>query len=615
MGGNRGQRIQDRGLRNRGRGKGMIDVRDLEFSYRLRDGGRLMALKGVSLKISEGETVAIIGSNGSGKSTLARCLNGLLVPQSGEVWVDGLDVRQRTNWDDVRRRVGMVFQNPDNQIVSTTVEREIAFGLENLAIPSGLLRDRVEEVLDQFHLLDFRQRPPHLLSGGEKQRLSIAAVLAMRPKYLILDEPTSLLDPVGRREVRELLGRLCADGQVSVVHITQFPEEAAESPRVLVLHKGKLVMEGCPDEVFSQGDRLAQLGLRPPFPVELANRLEKAGVSMPKPIHDLDELAVGIFSLPRFGNVRRMVVEKEERTLDTEGLGPGEMGEERIRAEKLCYRYNPGLPTENIALRGASLSIRRGELVGLVGPIGSGKSTLVQHLNALLRPSSGRVVVDGQGVSEKERDLQKLRQKVGLVFQFPEKQLFEETVYDDVAYGPRNLNLSDGEVDQRVRKALHLVGLDVNHFARRSPFDLSGGEQRRVAIAGVLALGPEVLILDEPFVGLDPRGCDQILEILRQLRSQGTAIVLITHNMDLVVSLADRLVVMEEGTVAEDDTPWAIFAKGERVGQLGIDLPLASQLMVQLRKRGWTVETPLLTMEQALKEILDHQSSGVATDL
>jgi len=166
MGGNRGQRIQDRGLRNRGRGKGMIDVRDLEFSYRLRDGGRLMALKGVSLKISEGETVAIIGSNGSGKSTLARCLNGLLVPQSGEVWVDELDVRQRTNWDDVRRRVGMVFQNPDNQIVSTTVEREIAFGLENLAIPSGLLRDRVEEVLDQFHLLDFRQRPPHLLSGG-----------------------------------------------------------------------------------------------------------------------------------------------------------------------------------------------------------------------------------------------------------------------------------------------------------------------------------------------------------------------------------------------------------------------------------------------------------------
>jgi energy-coupling factor transport system ATP-binding protein len=435
----------------------------------------------------------------------------------------------------------------------------------------------------------------------------------MRPKYLILDEPTSLLDPVGRREVRELLQRLCADGQVSVVHITQFPEEAAESQRVLVLHEGELVMEGCPDEVFSQGDRLAQLGLRPPFPVELVNRLEKAGISLPKPVHDLDDLAAGIVCLSEFSNVRRKEAEKKGSALDSERLGSVQIGEGRIRAEKLCYRYNPGLPTESIALRGADLSIRGGEVVGLVGPIGSGKSTLVQHLNALLRPSSGRVLVDGHGVSEKEGDLQKLRQKVGLVFQFPEKQLFEETVYDDVAYGPRNLNLSDQEVEQRVRMALNLVGLDVNHFARRSPFDLSGGEQRRVAIAGVLALQPEVLILDEPFVGLDPRGCEQILEILRQLREQETAIVLITHSMDLVVSLADRLVVMEEGTVAEDGIPPAIFASQERVAQLGIDLPLASQLMVQLRKRGWTVETPLLTMEQAVEVILKHLSTGVCS--
>jgi len=240
----------------------------------------------------------------------------------------------------------------------------------------------------------------------------------------------------------------------------------------------------------------------------------------------------------------------------------------------------------------------------MVGPIGSGKSTLVQHLNALLEPTSGRVLVDGRSLSYKEHDLQKLRQKVGLVFQFPERQLFEETVYEDVAFGPRNLKLPEDQVDRRVRESLQLVGLDVDLFAARSPFDLSGGEQRRVAIAGVLALEPEVLILDEPFVGLDPRGCGQIIDILQELRRAGVTVVLITHNMDLVVSLADRLVVMREGAVAQDDLPAAVFSSPRRVAQLGIDLPRATKLMVELGKKGWLVETPVLTMEQALEEIL-----------
>jgi energy-coupling factor transporter ATPase len=585
----------------------MIEVHDLEFSYRLKDGDRLPALRGISLQISQGESVAIIGSNGSGKSTLARCLNALLVPQRGEVKVDGLNVGQRTNWEHIRRRVGMIFQNPDNQIVSTTVEREIAFGLENLALPAEQLRARVEEVIRQFHLSDLRHRPPHLLSGGEKQRLSIAAVVAMRPKYLILDEPTSLLDPVGRREVRELLQRLFAQGEVTLVHITQFPEEAAEARRVLVLHEGELVMEGSPQEVFAQGDRLETFGLRQPFSMELADRLREAGVSLPGPVRELDDLVVGILALPKRERIPRDDHEGREGGRPKK-LHHAQMGQERIRAEDLCYRYSPGLPTERIALRDVNLCIGRGELMGLVGPIGSGKSTLVQHLNALLRPSSGRVLVDGRCLDYGEDELQKLRQKVGLVFQFPEKQLFEETVYEDVAFGPRNLKLPEDEVDRRVRQSLQLVGLDVDRFAPRSPFDLSGGEQRRVAIAGVLALGPEMLILDEPFVGLDPGGCGQILDILRQLRRKEVTVVLITHNMDLAVSLADRLVVMREGTIIEDHSPGEVFASPKRVAQLGIDLPQAAQLMAELGKRGWPVDSPVLTMEQALEVILDNLS-------
>ncbi len=587
----------------------MIEVRDLHFSYRLKEDGRIAALQGISLRITRGQSVAIIGPNGSGKSTLGLCLNGLLVPQQGQVTVDGLDVRNRKDLEEIRRRVGMVFQNPDNQIVSTTVEREIAFGLENLALPGEALRARVEEVLDQFHLRDLRHRPPHLLSGGEKQRLAIAAVMAMRPTYLVLDEPTSLLDPAGRREVRNLLEKLSAEAGVAVIHITQFPEEAAEAQRVLVLREGELAMEGSPEEVFARGEQLARWGLKAPFPMELAAMLKQAGLPIPEPVLDVEDLAAGILALPRSTVSVPGESEKDRAGERSEELDIHKTGEERIRVEDLCYRYSPGLPTERLALQDVNLSLYRGQMVGLVGSIGSGKTTLVQHLNALLEPTSGRVLVDGRTVSQNRKDLRRLRQRVGLVFQFPEKQLFEETVYDDVAFGPRNLDLPQDQVDGRVREALGLVGLDAERFASRSPFDLSGGEQRRVAIAGVLALRPEVLILDEPFVGLDPRGCDQILETLRQLRHNDVSIVLITHNMDLVVSLADRLVVMSEGTVAMDEEPIEVFSDPERVATLGIDLPQASRLMVKLRQQGWRVETPVLTMEQALQVILDQLSA------
>ena len=575
----------------------MIKVQNMSFSYELRDGQSLQALKGISLEIREAESVAIIGSNGSGKSTLALCLNGLLIPQSGQVRVDGLEVRPGKDLEEIRRRVGMIFQNPDNQIISTTVEREIAFGLENLAYPQEQLRARVEEILEQFHLVPFRHRPPHMLSGGEKQRLSIAAVLAMRPSYLILDEPTSLLDPLSRMEVRQLLTRLRDREKVTVVHITQFPEEAAQAQRVLVLHGGELVMEGPPQEVFRQGERLAQLGLKPPFAVDLAHRLRMTGMDLTGPVDCLEALAGSIADIGRRASSARGRTNKSDRG-DARIPGP-----ERIRTEDLCHRYNPGLPTERIALKQVNLSIRQGEVVGLVGAIGSGKSTLVQHLNALLEPFSGKVLVDGQRINEKGIDLQKLRQKVGLVFQFPEKQLFEETVHDDVAFGPRNLGLPEAEADQRVYKALELVGLETDRFAGRSPFDLSGGEQRRVAIAGVLALEPELLILDEPFVGLDPGGCEQILDIIGQLRDQGKTIILITHHMDLLAPIADRLVVMKEGGVAADDTPGAVFDTPEHAAELGIELPQAVELSLLLKEQGWDVTTPALSVEQAVEMI------------
>jgi len=600
----------------------VIEIKHLRYRYRLDDDTGLEALRSISAVFQPDESVAIVGTNGSGKSTLALCLNGLLQPSAGRVLVDGLDVAEKPKLSEIRRLVGMVFQNPDNQIISTTVEREIAFGLENLAVPAGELRERVEQVLDQFHLRPFRDRPPHLLSGGEKQRLAIAAVLAMRPRYLILDEPTSLLDPVSQREVGELIDRLHRSGEVAVVHITQFPEEAARAQRVLVLHRGELVMEGPPEAVFSRQEDLARLGLRPPFAQELAGRLRGRGVELgERSVTGLEDLAERLDGLAEHGMETGVEhgssgLPKGESRVDRKTAGtpqprssaswrpkklsrPDETVPERIRCEDLWYRYHAGLPTEQVALQGVDLTIRRGELIGLVGSIGSGKSTLVQHFNGLLQPSRGRVLVDGVEVGKVKKALAEIRRRVGLVFQFPEKQLFEETVFEDVAFGPRNAGLSDEQVGNRVHNALEQVGLDADRFAGRSPFDLSGGEQRRVAIAGVLAQEPEILILDEPFVGLDPQGCRQIQRILRQLHQGGATLMLISHHMDLVASLVDRLVVMQDGKVAADDAPRAIFGNADRTAELGIELPQPARLSGLLKRRGWKIEAPALTLEEA----------------
>ncbi len=263
----------------------MIEVSGVSYSYPATDGRSALALDRVSLRIEEGESLGLIGANGSGKTTLARCLNALVIPTQGVVLVDGLDTRDPANHLAIRQRVGMVFQNPDNQLVSATVEREIAFGLENLGVPYQEMHARVDRALAEFDLERYRHHPPHLLSGGEKQRVALAAVMAMRPKYVILDEPTSLLDPQGREAVVEMVQRLhrereeSASGvRVSTLLISQYPEEVLGVDRLLVMHRGRLVMEGPPEQVFQQVERLHELGLEPPVEYELEHLFARHGL-------------------------------------------------------------------------------------------------------------------------------------------------------------------------------------------------------------------------------------------------------------------------------------------------------------------------------------------------
>ncbi len=256
----------------------MIEIHHIHYNYP-HDGGHHRALYDISLRIDAGESLAIMGANGSGKSTLAKCLNGLLIPTRGKVCVDGLDTSDPQNWPQIRRRVGMIFQNPDNQIVSATVEREIAFGLENIGLPYEAMHIRVEEMLNRFKLTKFRHKSPHYLSGGEKQRLALAAVLAMQPQYLILDEPTSLLDPLTRSEIIAYINDLhhqpaLAGGKnMSMIFVTQFPEEALYFDRLLILHQGSLVYDGPPKSVFTDIEKINAWGLRPPLEYQLQHLL------------------------------------------------------------------------------------------------------------------------------------------------------------------------------------------------------------------------------------------------------------------------------------------------------------------------------------------------------
>ncbi|MCF6461701.1 energy-coupling factor transporter ATPase [Clostridium sp. Cult3] len=281
-----------------------------------------------------------------------------------------------------------------------------------------------------------------------------------------------------------------------------------------------------------------------------------------------------------------------------------------INIENLNYVYNPGTPFEKKALKNINLNIKKGDFVGLIGHTGSGKSTLVQHLNGLIKPTSGKIIVDGIDITSKDANLKEIRQKVGLVFQYPEHQLFEETIYKDIAFGPKNLGLEDDEIEKRVKKAMELVGLDYNSLKDRSPFELSGGQKRRVAIAGVLAMKPEVLVLDEPTAGLDPRGRDEILgRIQRIYEEEGVTIILVSHSMEDIARLVNRIIVMHNGEIAMEGSTKDVFREAEKLEQMGLGIPQITSFMRQYKSKGNKVKDDIVTVEEAKEEILNYLRS------
>ena len=565
--------------------------------------GGTVALDDVSLTVARGERLCVLGANGSGKSTLASVICGLLAPDDGEVELVGERVCAGGTPDiqayrRARRSLGLVFQNPDDQIVTSVVEDDVAFGPENLSVARDQIAERVARELHRVALDDYAKADPARLSGGQKQRVAIAGALAMEPAVLVLDEPGSLLDVRGRAAIVRVMGRLARAG-TTLVHVTHFMEEALEADRVVVLDHGRIVLEGTPEEVFSHGAELTELGLEVPFAARLSQRLGLSWTCSEKDV--VDQLAGAPVCKTGPGpDSHTFLMPSPGGAGDLCESGPGPV----LQVEHASFSYGRA----RRALDDVTLSIRRGTSTAIIGQTGSGKSTLLRLLCGLEVPDSGRVVVGGSDTSTR-RGRKAVRRIVGYVMQHPERQLFAESVEKDVAFGPENLRLPAGEVDRRVSAALELVGLQGRRAA--SPFALSGGQRRLCALAGILAMEPEVLILDEPTAGLDPRGRAMLRRVLARLRERGITLVQVTHSME-DAARADRVIALDQSRLVAEGTPHEVFSRDseQRLALSGLGIPRSLRVARELERRGWPALGEPLTTDQLVAAIAGEAPSA-----
>lgn len=466
-----------------------VSLQKVRFSY---DGGKTWILDGIDLEIAYGQRIAIIGKNGSGKSTLAKIIAGLSSPDSGIVTLCGIKVFEANNVDSkayqkARESIGALFQSPEDQIVTTVVEDDVAFGLENLCASKEFMKQNISNALRAVNMENHRFSDPSNMSGGQQQRVAIASSIATKSKLLVLDEPTSMLDSCAKEDVNKLFDKLQTSG-TTIVQVTHKISECKNADRILMLENGKL-----------------------------------RDVSL----LELDEF---------FTEKSPAVIESKSMTENVENSNTA------IEISNLRLSYSKN---QAPILCDYSLSVKSGEIVAIMGKNGCGKSTLAKAICALIKYDSGSICVNGIKISEKtsKSQMREIRKNIGYVMQLPEQQLFAQTVFEDVAYGPKNFGLEGRELHSRVLSALK--SLHIEHLAQKSPFELSGGQQRLVAIAGILACNPKILVLDEPTAGLDFEYAKIVLKILSDLHNKGVTIIVITHDLNEAKSLGARIVTLD----------------------------------------------------------------------
>ena len=570
----------------------IIEVRNLSYTY---PHSSKPALRDVNLDIDPGEFILLTGPSGCGKTTFCRALNGLIPKfysgeMKGTVKVAGLDTREHPTMR-LAQCVGLIFQNPDNQIFALTVEKDIAFGLENLGVPKEQMLKEIDWAMENTGIQALRQRATHELSGGQKQRLTIASILAMHPQIIVMDEPTAFLDPVGAERIFGVLARLNEEYGITILLIEHRMDLAVKYvDRIIVFDGGGVVSDGAPSDVL--GDESTRLlGVGTPRVLELARRLKARGLK-------LDELPVSAEAL--YESLKPHIsVTRTEPVLDMSSLDryAGEFHHQpAIQVKGVHFTY----PGKIKALNGIDLTIHHGDFVAIMGENGAGKTTLVKHFNGLLRPQTGTVLVDNVDVSS--TSVAKLSRRVGLVFQNPDDQLFEETVEKEIGFALRNFGFSESVIDKRVEWALNL--LDLGEYRGKSPFILSGGERKRVALASVLAWDPDILVLDEPTVGQDYGQKERLRHFLMQLQTQGKTIVIVTHDVEFVAESQPRIVLMARGMVLGEGSAKEIMTCPEKLSQCSVAQPEITRLFRMLSAHG--LPRDVLDVNEAYDILVRH---------
>ena len=532
--------------------KCIIELEDVWIKHR---GQEEYALKEVNLKVKSGETLAIIGPTNAGKSTLCMLLNGL-IPNivkvkefKGKVTVKGKNIKKH-KVSELAPIVGIVFQDYESQIFRTNVELEITFGPENLGLPREEIKKRLEKCLEWTRMNGLEKRYTFELSGGQKQRLAIASILAMQPDIIVLDEATSDLDPIGKFEIYQVIQQLKKEKKdLTLIMVDHHLDKVAEiADRIVVLNHGQIIYEGTPKEVFSHVDELLKMGLNPPQVTEL---FYKMGEKPPYPI-SMEE------AMKQFPKNKKIKPPENPPKKASDN-------EPAIEIRDLWHTYD----NVHWALKGINLRINKGEFVALIGNNGSGKTTLAMSINGIVRPTRGSVKVLGHEVTT--MTVKAAGKLVGYIFQNPDFQLVTSSVRSEIELGLKQLELPKEEIDKRVERVLKL--LNIEDIADEDPFFLNKANRQRVAVASILALEPEIIILDEPTTGLTPGETRDIMRLALELNKAGKTIIIITHDMWLVAEYAQRVVVLRDGELIMDGHPRCVFSQTEILGESYIEPP------------------------------------------
>lgn len=551
-----------------------ILVRAKNLKFRYPDTEKL-ALDDVSFEIRKGEVIGIIGPNGAGKTTLCSAIKGIVPHKTGGAWggeleVCGLNVRSASTAKLVRH-VSMTFQNPETQILGTTVEEDLAFTPESLGVAPEEIRQRMDEVMDTVRLpRDYKKRAPFRMSGGEKQRLAIAASIISAPDIVILDEPTTELDPVGKAEVLRIVGKLAQSGDNTVIVVEQDIDYLVTvADRLFVLEDGKLIAQGPVREVMARTDFLKEARINVP---DVSLLWKDMGFNRTYPVF--------------------LTVAEAKSALEAEHVAerapvPGEQqdqahvcGGEQSVAVAAAYDHTVFSYGEREILKGITQPVQAGDFIAVLGRNGAGKTTMVKHLNGLLKPTGGSVVV--HGMDTKSSSVADLAHHTAYVFQNPDHQLFNQTVEEEIAFGPRNLGWSEAQVKEAVERAIGLSGL--GPWREETPLSLERGLKQILILACVIAMDVDIFVVDEPTTGLSKSYKDRIGEILDQLNRNGKTILLVTHDMQFVAEHAKKIWVVQDGDVALDGGVREIFREEERLREACLFPPQVTQLALAL---GW----------------------------